>query len=173
MVSNTNVSLPSLRSALQKYGLQNLLNDSTAKPMFSSKFNFFTPISRQPQTAIQAQRGLVVPKFHQQVYYKAAPPVYRASVHDVSNKKGLTTAKDARKRTQCMVHDCSRVARKHKLCFIHGGRSYCQSPGCFKCSCKGGFCISHGGGLRCDVSECDKSACYGGKCYAHNGRHTM
>ena len=145
--------LPSLRSTLQKYGLQNLLNDNQSMHMLSPTLISYTPTKRQP--VHQAHRGISVPHVQRGI---SAPRVYR-----------VPAAKVKRKRVECTVPDCSRVARKQKLCFIHGGRTNCNFAGCNKCAHKGGFCISHGGGPRCQAYECDKSAQYGGKCYVHGG----
>ena len=155
-------TLPSLRSTLQKYGLQNLLNDNQSMPMLSPTLILSTPISLQP--VHQGYRGISAPQAHQSISTPqaqrgiSAPQVFR-----------VPAAKVKRKRAKCVVPDCSRVSRNHKLCFIHGGRYYCKFAGCNKCAHKGGFCISHGGGLRCQISDCDTSAQHGGKCYVHGG----
>ena len=166
MMKATNNPLPSLRSTLQKYGLQNLLNDNP---------QMFSPPSRQPH---QAHRGVSL--FHPsdalaQIHHGiAAHKVYQ--VDTVASKQqaisAAATAKDKRKRkrAQCKVPDCSRVVRDHYLCFNHGSRKTCKFENCLKCPLKGRLCSSHGGGRRCKISECGKMAQLGGKCYAHGGR---
>ena len=147
-MSNTHVApLPSLRSTLQKYGMQNLLNDNLSISSIPS-----TPISRQPQSVHQ---------LHQDI---SAPQVYRV---EATEQQDSESARGKRKRPQCTVPDCPRKARKNKLCFIHGGRSDCKFPGCSKCSQKGGLCFFHGADLRCSTIACRNAKIINGVCRKH------
>ena len=153
MMSNQNVMgpLPSLRSTLQKYGLQNLLNDNSVMPVPI----LCTPTSRQTE---------------RQFHLEATPQVYRVEAVKQSplaakGKRILTK----RIRTRCKVHDCSREARKRQLCSTHGGRSFCKFLGCTSCAHKGGLCISHGGGRRCQKPNCNMLVQYGDTCNSHGG----
>ena len=172
----TVVTLPSLRSTLQKYGLQHLLDDTQSSSLTPSPNLFQKPILSVSTCTLQFQAA---PADHQ---VQAAPAVHQVSAKPYKQQRALgatgvyeiykkhdpvLVATTKSKMVQCVAPGCFRVSRKQKLCFIHGSRKSCKFKNCLKCPIKGGLCSSHGGGTRCTTSSCSSFVVLGDKCYAH------
>ena len=99
--------LPSLRSTLQKYGLQNLLNDTPHMVMFSQKPILFTPPSDQSHAARrQVHQGISAPQVYQSFAVAqaqrgiAAPKIYRAEAESSEQQGSVSKVKRKRAHIQ-------------------------------------------------------------------------
>ena len=166
--ANAVVTLPSLRSTLQKYGLQHLLkNTSSSSSPTPPLTPFQKPVlsvsscDRQDQATNKVQQPEASHEqpeaSHEQ---QAVIEIYQALV-----RKPMVNTVPKR---QCSYTGCSQMSHKVR-CPIHKIVYPCKFQGCFKCPRKGGFCRAHGGGETCTTLRCRSRAIYivGGKCYTH------
>ncbi|OQS00357.1 hypothetical protein THRCLA_05985 [Thraustotheca clavata] len=77
-----------------------------------------------------------------------------------------------RRRTRCLVEDCTNQVYARNLCVRHGGQKSCCVQGCCRNARQAGYCYRHSGDdsrRRCSSTGCMRKAILGGKCISHGG----
>ncbi|EQC25391.1 hypothetical protein SDRG_16718 [Saprolegnia diclina VS20] len=77
-----------------------------------------------------------------------------------------------RRRTRCLVEECTNQVYARNLCVRHGGQKSCCVQGCCRNARQAGFCYRHSGDdsrRRCSFAGCVRKAILGGKCISHGG----